>query len=172
MKTNKAVFLDRDGVINHDTGYVFKIKDFKWMPGIKTGLKKLSDKNYKIIIVTNQAGIGRGYFKRKDVIKLHQWLKKECRKNQINIHDIFFCPHHPTHGIGKLKKKCQCRKPNNLMIRKAVKKWKINKKQSFMIGDKKSDKQCAQKSKIKFFYKKKINFDTQLKQILKKINLK
>ena len=171
MKTNKAVFLDRDGVINYDTGYVHKIKDFKWTAGVKKGLKKLTTNNFKIIIITNQAGIARGYYKRKDVTILHKWLKIECRKEGAIINDFFICPHHPTAGLGKLKKKCKCRKPNNLLIKKAIKKWKISKKFSFMIGDKKTDYQCAKKSGIKFFYKKKNRFDIQINNILKNFNL-
>ena len=164
MKTNKAVFLDRDGVINHDTGYVHKIKDFKWMVGAKQAIKYLTKKKYKIIIITNQAGIARGYYNVKDLKKLNKWIHKECKKTGGIINEIYFCPHHPTAGIGKFKKKCKCRKPGNLLIKRAIKKWKINVKISFMIGDQKSDKLCASKSKLKFFYKSKASL---YKQILK-----
>lgn len=166
MKLNKAVFLDRDGVINKDLGYVIKKKDFKWLPGVKRALHFLKKKKFKIIIITNQSGIGRGYYKIKDLKYLHNWINDILKKNNTKIDDFYFCPHHPEFGKGKYKTKCKCRKPGNLMILKAKKKWKINTKSSFMIGDKISDKLCAQKSNIKFFYKENNNFYLQIKKII------
>ena len=163
----KCAFLDRDGVINEDKGYISKISDFKIYPGVGKAISLLNKKNYLVIIITNQSGIGRGLIKIKELKNLHNYLKKKILKYGGKIDDIFYCPFHPEFGKGKYKKKSNDRKPGDGMIKKAIKKWKINTKTSFMIGDKISDKQAAKKAKIKFFYKKEKNLNTQIKNILK-----
>ena len=120
-----------------------------------------------MIIITNQSGIGRGLIKIKELENLHNYLRKKIKKDRAKIDDIFYCPFHPEFGKGKYKKKSNDRKPGDGMIRKAIKKWKIDTKKSFMIGDKISDKIAAKKAKIKFFYKKEKNLNTQMKIILK-----
>ncbi len=164
---SKAVFLDRDGVINEDKGYVYKIKDFKFLKGVLNGLKILSKNKYLIIIITNQSGIGRGLYKTTDFINLTNYMRKIIYNYGSKIDDIYFCPHHPIYGLGKYKKICNCRKPKPGMIIRAVSNWSINKKKSFMIGDKKTDEQASKKSKIKFFYKSNEPFDKQIIKILK-----
>ena len=163
----KCAFLDRDGVINQDKGYISKISDFKIYPGVGKAISLLNKKNYLVIIITNQSGIGRGLIKIKELENLHNYLKKKIKKDGAKIDDIFYCPFHPEFGKGKYKKKSNDRKPGDGMIKKAIKKWKINTKTSFMIGDKISDKQAAKKAKIKFFYKNEKNLNTQIKNILK-----
>jgi D-glycero-D-manno-heptose 1,7-bisphosphate phosphatase len=127
----------------------------------------LNKKNYLVIIITNQSGIGRGLIKIKELENLHNHLKKKIKNDGAKIDDIFYCPFHPEFGKGKYKKKSNDRKPGDGMIRKAIKKWKIDPKTSFMIGDKISDKLAAKKAKIKFYYKKEKNLNTQIKNILK-----
>ena len=163
----KCVFLDRDGVINQDKGYISKISDFKIYPGVGKAISLLNKKNYLVIIITNQSGIGRGLIKIKELKNLHNHLKKKIKNYGAKIDDIFYCPFHPKFGKGKFKKKSNDRKPGDGMIRKAIKKWKIDTKTSFMIGDKISDKLAAKKAKIRFFYKKEKNLNTQIKNILK-----
>ena len=163
----KCAFLDRDGVINEDKGYISKISDFKIYPGVGKAISLLNKKNYLVIIITNQSGIGRGLIKIKELKNIHNFLKKKIKKDGAKIDDIFYCPFHPEFGRGKYKKKSNDRKPGDGMIKKAIKKWKINTKTSFMIGDKISDKQAAKKAKIKFFYKNEKNLNTQIKNILK-----
>ena len=163
----KCAFLDRDGVINQDKGYISKISDFKIYPGVGKAISLLNKRNYLVIIVTNQSGIGRGLIKIKELENLHNYLRKKIKKDRAKIDDIFYCPFHPEFGKGKYKKKSNDRKPGDGMIRKAIKKWKIDTKKSFMIGDKISDKIAAKKAKIKFFYKKEKNLNTQMKIILK-----
>tara|TARA_Y100001935_G_C17231554_1_gene470697 strand:- start:304 stop:804 length:501 start_codon:yes stop_codon:yes gene_type:complete len=163
----KCAFLDRDGVINQDKGYISKISDFKIYPGVGKAISLLNKRNYLVIIITNQSGIGRGLIKIKDLENLHNYLKKKIKKDRAKIDDIFYCPFHPEFGKGKYKKKSNDRKPGDGMIRKAIKKWKIDTKTSFMIGDKISDKLAAKKAKIRFFYKKEKNLNTQIKNILK-----
>ena len=149
----KCAFLDRDGVINHDKGYISKISDFKIYPGVGKAINLLNKKKYLVIIITNQSGIGRGLIKIKELKKLHTYLKKKISKDGGKIDDIFYCPFHPKFGKGKYKKKSNDRKPGDGMIKKAIKKWSIDPKKSFMIGDKIIDKLAAKKLKLIFFIK-------------------
>jgi len=161
-----AVFLDRDGVINHDFGYVHKQKDFKFKKGVIEGLKHLSKKNYLIFLVTNQAGIAKGIFKEEDFFKLQFYLSKKLLKYNVMINDVQYSPYHPKGKIIKFRKKTDLRKPGNQMIKNILKNWLIVKKKSFMIGDKISDKNCAKKSNLFFSYAQ-INFYKQIKDNLK-----
>jgi D,D-heptose 1,7-bisphosphate phosphatase len=163
---NKVVFFDRDGVLNKDTGYVHKSKDFIWLNGAKKAIKYLNNNNYKIIIITNQSGIGRGYYKEKNVVALHRWINKDLKKIKAKIDDFYFCPFHYKNGIGKYKKRSFDRKPNPGMIFKAIKKWNVNKERSFMVGDSLNDKIAAKRANIKFFYKKNYSLLKQIKEIL------
>jgi len=163
----KCFFLDRDGVINIDKKYVYRVSDFIIFPGVENAIKYLNNEDYLVIIVTNQSGIGRGLYTKKDFFKIQDFLKRKLRKFKAKIDDIFFCPHHPIYGKGVYKKNCSCRKPNNGMLESAIKKWNIDRKRSFMIGDKDSDLNCAKKSKVNFIFKKKGNFYNQIKQIIK-----
>ena len=159
-----AAFLDRDGTINFDKGYTHKFSDFRFRPHVIKGLKYLTKKKYLIFIVTNQAGIAKGEFKLSDLLKLNKQLLKYFKENNILINEIQFCPYHPEAIVKKYKKKTQLRKPGNLMIRNIFKKWNIEKKKSFMIGDMKTDKLAAMKSNLKFEYVKK-NFYKQILEI-------
>lgn len=147
-----ALFLDRDGVINKDTGYVFKYKDFKWNKNIFSLIKAYIQKKFYIFIVTNQSGIGRGYYTEVEFHILNKKIKNYLSEQKLYIDDTIFCPHHPIYGIGKYKKKCNFRKPNNGMIKSLQKNWLINRKKSLFIGDKETDFFAAKKSKIKFKY--------------------
>ena len=162
-----AAFLDRDGVINFDYGYVSSFKNFKLRPGVIKGLKLLCKKNYKVFIVTNQAGIAKNFFKEKDFIKLHLKIKNFFLKKNIIINDVLYCPYHIKGVIKKYKKKSIYRKPNNGMIKKLFNNYDIIKPKSFMIGDKTSDEKCALKSRLYFEYAHK-NFYPQIKKILEK----
>ena len=151
-KKMKVAFLDRDGVINSNKangGYVGKIKDFRWIPGAKKTIKFLKKNNFKVIIVTNQSGVARGYFSIKDVYKLHRYLKNQLAKYGTSIDKIYFCPYHEDGIIKKYKKKSILRKPEIGMFNKVLKIWKIDKKQSFMVGDQITDMEFAKKAKIK-----------------------
>jgi len=168
-KLKKCVFLDRDGVINEDRGYIFNIREFKIYPQTGKAIKYLNDNNYLVIVVTNQAGIGRGLITMQQLSSIHGHLKKVIKKNNASINDIYFCPFHPIHGIGKFKKNTQDRKPGSGMIKKAIKKWKINISDSFMIGDRKKDFLSAKGAGVKFYYKsKKKNLYLQVKEIVKR----
>jgi len=136
---NKAIFLDRDGVINEDLDYVYKVEDLKFIPRAVDGLKLLNELKYKLIIVTGQSGIGRGYYSEESMDKFHEHMLQILRKEGIVINAIYFCPHHAEKGIGKYKIECECRKPKTGMIDNAKKDFDIELKESYIIGDKTDD---------------------------------
>lgn len=148
---NKALFLDRDGVVNFDYGYVHKIKDFNFRPEIFEICRSALDLEFKIIIITNQAGIGRKIYGEKDFKVLNNFMIKEFKKKFITINGVYYCPFHPTEGKGKYLKDSYDRKPNPGMIFKATEDLKINLNKSIMIGDKKSDYYASQSANIKYY---------------------
>ncbi len=161
-----AIFLDRDGVINYDYGYVSKIRDFKFKKGVIKGLKYLIKKKYHIFIVTNQAGIAKNIFTEKDFFILHNVLKKRLFLKKIYFDDVQYSPFHPKGILKKYKKNSSMRKPGNQMIKNITNNWLINKRKSFMIGDKLSDKKCAKKSNLNFYYST-TNFFKLIKKVIK-----
>lgn len=140
---NRALFLDRDGVINHDAGYTSKIGDFHFIDGIFELCREAKRQGYLIIVVTNQAGIGRGYYTEQDFLVLTDWMKKRFEEEAAPITDVYFCPYHAVHGIGEYKQESFDRKPNPGMLLKAAEKYQIDLSQSIMIGDKESDIEAA-----------------------------
>lgn len=171
MSKNKVIFLDRDGVIMKDIGHLTSIKDIKFLPQIFSALKHAFNNNYKLIIITNQSVVGRGLITTKELKEIHDYIKKKFISKKIKIHDIFFCPHHPKYGIGKYKKKCKCRKPGNLLIEKAIKKYNIDRDSSLFIGDKVTDKIASKKSQVKFLFRSKNLFLNQIIKFIAKKKL-
>jgi D-glycero-D-manno-heptose 1,7-bisphosphate phosphatase len=165
-----AVFLDRDGVINYDYKYVYKYSNFRFRKNVTRALKFLTKKNIYIFIVTNQAGIAKGYFKKKDFYKLHIKIKDYLIKKGIYINDVKFSPYHVNGIIKKYSKNSRFRKPGNLMIKELFKNWIILKNKSFMIGDQTTDKKTAQRSNLYFEY---VNKDIykQVKKIFIKLKI-
>lgn len=162
-----AIFLDRDGTINHDRGgYTHSVKNFKFIKGTIKILKKITNMNYYIFIVTNQAGIAKKKFTLEQFYKLHNYIKDKFLKNKIYIHDVKFCPYHPEGTVIKYKKNTAYRKPGNLMLEDLKTRWDINLKKSLMVGDKKTDLLAAKKSSIKFMYLNK-NLENTLGKIIK-----
>jgi len=141
---NKALFLDRDGIINVDHGYVYQKENFEFVDGIFDLCLAASKKGYLLIIITNQSGIGRGKYSTAEFLALTEWMKEEFSKHDVKIDDVYFCPHHPIKGQGEYLKNCQCRKPEPGLILDAQKKHHIDLQQSVFIGDKVSDMQAAQ----------------------------
>lgn len=138
---NKAIFLDRDGTINVEKNYLYKIEDFEFLPGVLDALRKLQSAGYLLIIVTNQSGIARGYYTEDDYNKLNDWMLGVLRDNGVNITRVYHCPHLPDAKIEKYRKECNCRKPKLGLFRKAVDDFNIDLSLSYAIGDKIRD--CA-----------------------------
>ncbi len=128
----RAIFLDRDGIINVDHGYVSQIKDFEFNEGIFEVLRSLQSKGFLLIVVTNQSGIGRGYYTEEEYMKLTSYYVEELMNEGIKIDAVYHCPHAP-------EEKCKCRKPQSGMLKAAKKQFNIDMKNSWMIGDKESD---------------------------------
>jgi D,D-heptose 1,7-bisphosphate phosphatase len=164
----KAVLFDRDGTINKNLNYVHKYNNFKWLKGAIDTIKFLNFFNIKVIIITNQSGIGRGYYSVSDFKKLNNKLDLHLKKFDAHIDDVFFSPYYKNSKNIKFTKNIKDRKPNSGMILKALKKHKLNNKNVFMIGDKETDMKAAKKLNIKFFYKKKISLFKQIQDNLKK----
>lgn len=143
-----ALFLDRDGVINVDHAYVHKKENFEFIDGIFDLCRKAKQLGYLIIVVTNQAGIGRGYYSENDFSKLTDWMKQVFSSENAEISQVYYCPFHPDHGIGPYKKDSNLRKPNPGMILQAAKDFDINLNNSLLIGDKVSDIQAGMKAGI------------------------
>lgn len=139
-----AIFLDRDGVINQDTGYVSKRDDFIFIDGVIDAMKLLQQKGYQLVMVTNQSGIARGLFSEDDFIRLTEWMDWSLADRDVVIDGIYFCPHHPTAGSGVNQQDCHCRKPKPGMFLEAISDLGINASTSYMVGDKVSDLQAAQ----------------------------
>lgn len=138
MQKNKALFLDRDGVINIEKNYVCSIAEFEFIPEIFEIIKKYQDEGFLIFVVSNQAGIARNYYTQTDVDTLHNWMVEQFRQKGIFIKEVYYCPHHPDYTGD-----CECRKPKPGMINKAIEKYNIDPLKSVLIGDKTSDIQAG-----------------------------
>ena len=161
-----AVFLDRDGVINYDYGYVHKKKNFHWKKNVKEAIKYLNDRDYFVFIITNQSGIGRGYYSLNDMNNLHLWMQKKLKLEGAHIDEIFFSPYFKYSKNKKFLKDKNLRKPNVGMINIAKKKWNINLNKSYVIGDKDVDKNLARNSNLNYVG---VNENSDLLSIVKKI---
>lgn len=144
----KALFLDRDGVVNVDHGYLYKSEQFEFIDGVFEACKAFQDAGFDIVIVTNQSGIGRGYYTEQDFHALTKWMVKEFAKQGVDILDVQFCPHHPEKAIAKYLQDCECRKPAPGMLLKAINEFGIDPKASIMVGDKSSDMQAAENAGV------------------------
>jgi len=134
-----AVFFDRDGTLNRDTGYVHRPDDFEWLPGAREAIKLANDLGYLAIVVTNQAGVARGYYLEEDVHSLHAWMNRELRPLGAHIDAFYYCPHHPSEGNAPYREECACRKPGTGLIDEAAREWNVALTQSIGVGDKESD---------------------------------
>jgi D-glycero-D-manno-heptose 1,7-bisphosphate phosphatase len=139
----KCLFLDRDGVINHDIGYAYQKEHIEFVSGIFDLCRWAEENHYLIIVITNQSGIARGFYTEQDFAALTQWLQQSFAEQGIRITDTFHCPHHPD-----LTGECECRKPAPGMLLAAIKKYQINPQFSIMIGDKPSDMVAAKAANI------------------------
>jgi D-glycero-D-manno-heptose 1,7-bisphosphate phosphatase len=136
----KALFLDRDGVINVDKAYPYKPEDIVFNEDVFDLCRKAIEKKYLIVVVTNQAGVAKGYFTEDDVIRLHDWMRGEFRKKGVEIAGFYYCPYHKNGTIEKYRMDSNCRKPRPGMFFQAAKDLDIFLSQSLMVGDKESDR--------------------------------
>lgn len=133
---DRVIFLDRDGTLNEEVHYLHRKEDLKLLDGVPQAICMLRERGYKIVVVTNQAGVARGYYSEADVKKLHDYMNEKLRPWGAEIDRFFYCPHHPEYGIGSYKIKCRCRKPGTGMFEMAEQYFEVDKAHSWMIGDK------------------------------------
>jgi D-glycero-D-manno-heptose 1,7-bisphosphate phosphatase len=139
MQRRPAAFLDRDGVLNRDTGYVHTPDQFEWIPGAREAVKHLNDAGYYTFVVTNQAGVAHGYYDEASIHRLHGWMNAELRQTGAQIDAFFHCPYHPEGKLEAYRRASEDRKPNPGMLLRARAEWPLDWSRSFLIGDRDSD---------------------------------
>jgi D-glycero-D-manno-heptose 1,7-bisphosphate phosphatase len=158
---NKAIFLDRDGIINEEIGdYVKRFEDFKLLPHLAETLKNYQSQGFLIIVITNQGGLAKGLYNITELNKMHQYFLTEMEKEGVTIAEIYFCPHHPDFNGN-----CLCRKPGSLLVEKAMARFNIDPKASYFIGDRPRDAEAGEKVGVKGIL---VASNTLLKDVLLK----
>jgi D-glycero-D-manno-heptose 1,7-bisphosphate phosphatase len=145
-QAGRAIFLDRDGTINVEKGYLYRHEDWEWIPGAVDAIRRLNELGYLVIVVTNQAGVARGFYGDEEVLSLHDKVHAELFRAGARIDDFFYCPHHPEYG-GRVS--CQCRKPKPGMLLRAAERHRIDPRRSYLIGDRESDMEAAQAAGVR-----------------------
>ena len=161
--TRKAVFLDRDGVINSNQGryYIWEKEELEINPGVTSTLRVLKERGFMLIVITNQGGVSRGQYSREDVEALHRHLNRLLEKEGAAVDEFYYCPHHSDH------ERCLCRKPQPLMIQKAMARYGIDPSQSWMIGDSKRDVEAGEAAGLKSIL---VESNSRLENILDRIH--
>lgn len=149
MQRKPAAFFDRDGVLNYDEGYTHRIEEFRWKPGAREAIARCNAAGRMVFVVSNQAGIARGYYDAAAVEALHKWMAGDLRTIGAHIDDFRYCPHHPAGIITDLAVLCECRKPAPGMIKSLLTDWPVEMAESFLIGDKISDVEAAEAAGIR-----------------------
>ena len=143
MSGRRAAFLDRDGVINVDRGYVHTRADFEFIDGVFDAAVKLRDKGYALFVMTNQSGIGRGWYTEEQFLQLDTWMREQFAQRGAAIEATYYCPHHPTDAVGPFRRECDCRKPAPGMLLLAANEHGLDLSQSIMFGDTLADLEAA-----------------------------
>ena len=148
MTQRRAAFLDRDGVLNVDHGYVFRPQDFEWLPGAIDALLLLQQAGYVLVVVTNQSGVARGFYTLADVEKLHLHLRTTLLAAGVQLAGMYACPHHPDGVVPEYRVQCACRKPMPGMIEQAAREHGLDLAASCLFGDKTSDIEAGRRAGV------------------------
>lgn len=162
----KALFLDRDGVINVEKNYVHRIEDFEFMPGIFDLCTTASGLGFRLIVITNQAGIARGYYTEEDFQRLTDWMLGEFKRHGVEIDRVYHCPYHPTAGIGEYRQESFHRKPNPGMILQAKKDFRLDLSNCILVGDKESDLEAGRAAGVGHNLKFHLNGENETGQLV------
>lgn len=146
LAQNCAVFLDRDGTVNEEVGYLRDLSQLRLIPGAAAAVRRLNDAGCKVVIVTNQSGVARGYFPESLVTETHDLLVRMLAGKGARLDGLYYCPHHPHAGASAYTMKCDCRKPATGLLDRAARDLAIDLRQSFMVGDKWSDVELGQRA--------------------------
>ena len=144
-----AVFFDRDGTLNVDKDYIYRIEDFEWLEDAPQAVRFANEKGFLVIVITNQSGIARGYFTEDDVRRLHDWMNEDLARFDAHIDAFYYCPHLPNGKVEAYAKECDCRKPKPGMIERACADFDIEREKSVLIGDKQRDVDCAEAAGVR-----------------------
>ena len=140
VRRAKAVFLDRDGTLDEDVGYMHTQEQFSWVPGARDALCLFKKEGYLLIVLSNQSGVARGYFTEADVLAIHQYMQEQLRQScGIEIDAFYYCPHHPEGTVDGYRQACACRKPGTGMFERAAAELSLDPERSFVIGDNVTD---------------------------------
>jgi len=142
----RAVFLDRDGTINVEKDYLYRCEDFAFLPGVDAAIRRLKEAGFVVVVTTNQSGVARGYYSEEDVRRLHEHLQQLLRQQRTEVDAFYFCPHHPTAGLGAYRRDCDCRKGSPGMLLQAAKEHALDLSRSFMVGDKCADVEAGERA--------------------------
>lgn len=143
-----AVFFDRDGVLNEDSGYVFRPDQLRWLPGARECVRAVNDSGRFAFVVTNQSGVARGYYDEQAVHAFHAEMQRQLLAMGAHIDAFVFCPHHPEGTVARYARSCECRKPTPGMIEQLLRRWPIRREGSILIGDRPSDVLAAEAAGI------------------------
>jgi D-glycero-D-manno-heptose 1,7-bisphosphate phosphatase len=149
---SKAVFLDRDGTINEEMGYINHIGRFRVFDFVPEAIRLFNENGFKVIVITNQSGVARGYFTEELLREIHNHLIHILESRNARIDKIYYCPHHPVEGTGEYRKDCNCRKPKTGMIDRARQDFDIEMNQSYMIGDRFKDMEFGKRVGLKTIF--------------------
>lgn len=138
-----AAFLDRDGVLNVDHGYVYRPADLQWVDGAPEAIRLLNEAGYAVIVVTNQSGVARGFYDEAAVHRFHDHMQAELSRHGAHIDAFYYCPHHPEGTVKAYAGPCRCRKPGTGLLEQAARERSIDIPRSFLIGDKPADLEAA-----------------------------
>jgi D-glycero-D-manno-heptose 1,7-bisphosphate phosphatase len=145
----RALFLDRDGVLNEEVGYLYQPEDVRWVKGAFSLCRTAMELGYKLIIVTNQSGIARGMYSEGDFHALMEWMHTEFNREQVKVDGVYFCPYHPEHGVGAYRREHEDRKPGPGMLLRAAREHGLDLAQSVMVGDRCSDVAAANAAELR-----------------------
>lgn len=137
--TERALFLDRDGVVNEEVGYLHRAEEVRFVEGIFSLCRTAAALGYRLIVVTNQAGIARGYYSEADFDALMKFMREMLREEGVELDAVYYCPFHPEHGVGKYKREHEDRKPGTGMLRRGAREFRVNLSESVLVGDRCSD---------------------------------